>query len=81
MLYTIKKKTNWIGHKLRRNCRLGHVAEGNIEGRTELKGRRYKQLLYYLKEIKETRGHSKLKYESLDHTLLRIRFKDSMFLS
>jgi hypothetical protein len=69
---------------LRRNCRLRHVAEGNIEGRIELegrRGRRHKHLLHYLKEIKETRHHSKLKDESLDHTLLRIRFKEAMFLS
>jgi hypothetical protein len=69
---------------LRRNCLLRHIAEGNNEGRIELKGRRgrrHKQLLDYIKEIKETRGHSKLKDESLDHTLWRIHFKEAMFLS
>jgi hypothetical protein len=29
MLHTIKRrKANWIGHTLRRNCRLKHVIEG-----------------------------------------------------
>jgi hypothetical protein len=36
ILHTIKRrKTNWIGHILRRNCLLKHVIEGNVEGRIE----------------------------------------------
>jgi hypothetical protein len=31
--YNKKKKANWIGHILRRNCLLKHVIEGKIEGR------------------------------------------------
>ena len=27
-----KRKTNWIGHSLRRNCLLQRVIEGKIEG-------------------------------------------------
>jgi hypothetical protein len=27
-----RRKTNWIGHILRRNCHLKHVTEGKIEG-------------------------------------------------
>ena len=27
------RKTNWLGHILRRNCVLKHVTKGNIEGR------------------------------------------------
>jgi hypothetical protein len=34
ILHTIKRrKANWIGHILRRNCLLKHVIEGKIEGR------------------------------------------------
>jgi hypothetical protein len=34
ILHTIKRrKANWIGHNLRRNCLLKHVTEGNTEGR------------------------------------------------
>ena len=28
-----KRKANWIGHMLRRNCPLKHVIEGKTEGR------------------------------------------------
>jgi hypothetical protein len=28
-----KRKANWIGHILRRNCLLQRVTEGNIQGR------------------------------------------------
>jgi hypothetical protein len=54
ILHTIiRRKANWIGHILHRNCLLKHVTEGKLEGRTEMMGRRRrrrKQLLDYLKE-------------------------------
>jgi hypothetical protein len=75
ILHTIKRrKANWIGHILRRNCLLKHVIEGKIKGRIEImgrRGRRRKQLLDY---IKERRGYWKLKEEALDLTLWRTRF-------
>jgi len=37
---TSRKKANWIGHFLRRNCLLEHVIEGKVEGRIEMTGRR-----------------------------------------
>jgi hypothetical protein len=41
ILYTIKRrKANWIGHILRRNCLLKHVIEGKREGRIEVTGSR-----------------------------------------
>ena len=56
-----RRKVNWIGHILCRNCFLIHV--------TEEKGRerRSKQLL-------EAKGYWKLKEEALDRTLWRTRF-------
>jgi hypothetical protein len=37
---TIKRrKANWIGHVLCRNCLLKHVIEGKLEGRIEMTGR------------------------------------------
>jgi hypothetical protein len=37
ILHTIKRrKANWIGHSLRRNCLLKHVIEGKLEGRIEM---------------------------------------------
>jgi hypothetical protein len=39
--HTIKRrKANWIGHILRRNCLLKHVIEGMLDGRIEMTGRR-----------------------------------------
>jgi len=69
-----RRKANWIGHILRRNCLLKRVIEGKIEGRIEETGsigRRCKQLLY---DLKETRGYGKLKKEALDLTVWRTRF-------
>jgi hypothetical protein len=40
IVHTIKRrKANWIGHILRRNCLLKHVIEGKEIGRIEVKGR------------------------------------------
>jgi hypothetical protein len=47
-----KRKANWIGHILRRNCLLQQVIEGNIQGGkevTERQGRRRRKLLVDLK--------------------------------
>jgi hypothetical protein len=41
IVHTIKRrKANWIGHILRRNCLLKLVIEGKLEGRIEMTGRR-----------------------------------------
>jgi hypothetical protein len=75
IVHTIKRrKANWIGHILRRNCLLKHVIEGQLEGRIETtgrRGRRRKQLLY---DLKEKIRYWKLKEEALDRTLWRTRF-------
>jgi hypothetical protein len=40
IVHTIKRrKANWIGHILRRNCLVTHVIEGRTEGRIEMTGR------------------------------------------
>jgi len=44
-LQTVKRrKVNWIGHMLHRNCLLKHVIEGKVEGRIEVTGRRGRRL-------------------------------------
>jgi hypothetical protein len=64
-----RKKADWIGHLLRRNCLLKHFIEGNKEIMIEVTGRqrrRSKQLLCDLKENRRilevergsTRSHS-----------------------
>ena len=69
--HTIKrKKANWIGRILRRNCFLKHVIKGKIEV-MERRGRRRNQLLDNLKERRE---YWKLKGEALDRTVWRTRF-------
>jgi hypothetical protein len=60
-----ERQSNWIGHIWRRNCRLKHVIEGKIQERIEVTGRRWKQLL---DDLKEMRGYFKVKEEAL-HTL------------
>jgi hypothetical protein len=44
-----RRKTNWIGHILSRNCLLRHVIERKVEGYGR-RGRRRKHLLDDLKE-------------------------------
>jgi hypothetical protein len=72
---TIKRrKANWIGHILRRNCLLKHVIEGKIEGRIEITGRRGRRRKRLLDDLKGKRKYWKLKEEALDRTVLRTRF-------
>jgi hypothetical protein len=68
ILQTIRRrKANWIGHILHRNCLLSHVIEGKIIG-TRRRGRRRKQLL---DELKEAKRYWKLKEEAQERTLWR----------
>ena len=69
-----KRKANWIGHILRRNCLLQRVIEGKIKGRKEVIGRRGKRRRELLDDLKERRGYSHLKEEALDRTMWRARF-------
>jgi hypothetical protein len=75
ILHTIKRrKDNWIGHILRRNCLLKHVTEGKLEGRIEMTGRRGRRRKQLLDDLKKKRRYWKLKDEALDRTLRRTRF-------
>jgi len=69
-----KRKANWIGHILRRNCFLKQVIEGKIKREIEVtkrRGRRRKKLLI---DHKDRRGYSHLKEEALDRIMWRNRF-------
>jgi hypothetical protein len=56
IVHTIKRrKANWIGHILRRNCLLNHVIEGKLEGRIEMTGRRGRRRKQLLDDLKEKR--------------------------
>jgi hypothetical protein len=69
-----KRKADWIGHILRRNCLLQRVIEGKIKGGIEVTGRRGKKRRKLLDDLKERRGYSQLKEEALDRTMWRARF-------
>jgi hypothetical protein len=51
-----------------------HAFEGNLEGRTEVKGRRGRWRKHLLDDLKETKGYCKLKEKALDCILWRTRF-------
>ena len=72
----IKRKANWIGHILRRNCilRVQRIIEGKIKGGTEVAGRRGRRCRKLLDDLKERRGFSHFKEEALDRTMWRARF-------
>jgi hypothetical protein len=69
-----KRKANWIGHILRRNCLLRQVIEWKIKGGIEVTGRRGRRRRKLLDEFKERRGYSRLKEEAPGRTLWRARF-------
>ena len=66
-----KRKANWIGHILRRNCLLKQVIEGTIKGEVEVTRRRGRRRKKLLDDLKDTRGYSHLKEEALDRTMWR----------
>jgi len=68
-----KRKANWIGHILRRNCFLKQVIEGKIRGEMEVTRRRGRRRKKLLDDLKDRRGYSHLKEEALDRTLWRHR--------
>jgi len=48
-----KRKANWIGHILCRNCLLQRVIEGKIKGGIEVTGRRGRRRRKLLDDLKE----------------------------
>ena len=67
-----KRKANWIGHILRRNCLLKQVIEGNVKGEMEVTRRRGRRREKLVDGHKDRRGYSHLK--AVDRTMLRNRF-------
>jgi hypothetical protein len=68
-----KRKANWIGHILRRNCLLKH--EGKIKVDMEVTRRRGRRRKKLLDDLKDKRGYSHLKEEALDRTIWRNHFR------
>jgi len=69
-----KRKANWIGHILRRNCLVQRVIEGKKQGGIEVTGRKGRRRRKLLDDLKERRGYSHLKEEALDRTMWTARF-------
>jgi hypothetical protein len=69
-----KRKANWIGHILSRNCLPQRVTEGKIQGELKVTGRQGKRRMNLLDDLKERRGYSHLKEEALDRTMWRAGF-------
>ena len=52
-----KRKANWIGHILRRNCIRQQVIEGKVKRGIEVTGRRGRRRRKPLDDLKERRGY------------------------
>ena len=52
-----KRKANWIGHILRRNCLLKQIIEGKIKGQIEVTRRRGRRRKNLLDDLKDRRGY------------------------
>ena len=75
ILHEIKKrKANWIGHILRRNCLVQKVIEGKIKGQIEMTRRRVRRRKKLLDDLKDRRGYCQFKEEGLVRTMWRNRF-------
>jgi hypothetical protein len=69
-----KRKANWMGHILGRNCLLQRVIEGKIQRGIEVTGRQGRRRRELLDDLKERKGYSTLKEKALDRTMWRARF-------
>jgi len=56
-----RRKANWIGHILRRNCLLKHVIEGKIKKRIEVTRRRVRRRNFLPDDLQEKRRYWKSK--------------------
>jgi hypothetical protein len=74
LLEISKRKANWIGHILRRNCLLQRVTEGMIKGGIEVTGRQGRRRRKLLDDLIERRGYFHLKEEVPDCTKWRACF-------
>ena len=69
-----KRKANWIGHILRRNCLLQRLIEGEIKGGIGVTGRRGRRRRKLLDDLKGRKEYSHSKEEALDRNMWRGRF-------
>ena len=75
ILRTIKRrKADWIGNILCRNCIGKLIVDGKIKGRIEVSGRQGRRRKQLFDDLKETRGCWKLKEGALRRTEWRTCF-------
>ena len=75
ILYEIsKRKANWVGQILYRNCLLQRIIEGKIKGWVEVTERRGRRRRKLPDVLKERTGYSHLRKEALDRTMWRALF-------
>jgi len=70
-----KRKANWIGHILRRNCLLQQVIEGKTKEQIEVARRWGKRRKKLLDNLKDRREYCQMKEEALDRPMWRNRFR------
>jgi hypothetical protein len=61
-----RRKVNWIGQILCRNCLLEQAIEGKVEGRIEVTERRGRRRKQPRDDLQETRGYCKFRQQALD---------------
>ena len=69
-----KRKANWIGHILRRNCLLKQVIEGKIKGEMEVTRRRGRRRKKLLDDLKNRWGFAKHPWQMTSFFKLRKYF-------
>ena len=69
-----RRKANWIGHILSRNCLITHVIDGKKKGRIEVTGRQGRRNRQLLDDLKEKRKYCQLKAEALDRAVWTASF-------
>jgi hypothetical protein len=69
-----RRKANWIGHILSRNCLLKQVIERKIKGQIEVTRRRGRRRKKLLDDLWDRRDYSHLKEEALDRIKWRNHF-------
>ena len=70
-----RRKANWNGHIVCRDCLLQRVIEGKTVGNIEVTGRRGRRCKQLLDDLKEARDYCKLEGKALDRTVWRTRFR------
>ena len=68
-----KRKANWIGHILCRNCLIRQAIEGKINGKMEVTRRRSRSRKKLLDDLREGTGYCHLKGGALNRTVWRNR--------